>query len=313
MECQGDPARGSGGLALNHCFHENQIDQLRELLDWGERSLPGTAVCEGYARLTFGPRLDRHFMRFAAQFGAISLLLAVWGPAAFADVIILNFEEPRFATGHGRSGPGNLRPDAVSRAGDRRHVTTTAGFSQGVNMPGTLDLFVTITHSGVIRSVLLGGGSLGGDVEKPAEAAAAKGSSGLTAVSTGSLSPSESPDPVANPSARSDCRNGICRDPLDDNSGVVFSFDFSNFVGGVSLQRIDILDFEDESTGETLTIGLFEEIKSRIADTDRDDGASPITGGTLNDNAASRLDLQNFCSGNIGVNRYQIELDDPGA
>ena len=252
-------------------------------------------------------------MRFATQFCAISLLFVFWGGPAAADVIILNFEEPRFATWHGRTGTGNLRPDDASPGDDRNQVTTAAGFGRSVNMPGTLDLFVTVTHGGMARPVSLSGDSAGGGLEKPAEVAAAKSSSGSPAVSIGPLSPGESPDRVAKPAVRDDCSNGICRDPLDDNDGAVFSFDFSNFVGGVSLQRIDILDLEDESTGASLTIGLFDEIKTRIADIDRGDGVPQIIGGNVDNNAASRLDLQNFFSGNVGINRYRIELGDPGA
>lgn len=268
-------------------------------------------------------------MRIAARLAAIPLLLALGAPSAWADVIILDFNDPGFETGNGTVSANHPLVNDPSFTSHGRVVSSTVGFNQTTNMAGTLAVGVTAVGPNpdphidpplpVIFDTRLGHTS-DGDLEDLFGPANAEGSPGFLPYPT---------TPAGGPGFGAGIRPGhvlirnenktgcsapgdtTCSDPDDDDSGALFTFDFSAFAGGVSLHEIDIFDLDSGWPDETVSIALFDTNDDPIAGSD---GPTLIIDGSdVGNRKAARLDLQHFFNGNAGVGRLQVEFSSSGA
>ena len=266
-------------------------------------------------------------MRFAAGFGAISLLLALAAAPAQADVIILDFNDDFDGTGNGTgNGTVNANHPLVNDPPFTNHgfvVTTTTGFNQTTGTAGTIQVGITADDPppdspnendlAVIFDTRLPN-TADPDLEDPLGAANAEGEDGFLAYpitpASGGFGAARRPGHVLiRNNNDTGCGDGVCNNPNDDGSGTVFNVDFSNFDGGVSLLTIDILDLDDESASdELLTLAIFDEETGDQIGSDVE-----IVGADIGDRNVARLDLQHFFDGNAGVGRMQIELSSSGA
>ena len=255
-------------------------------------------------------------MRIAAGLSAVTLLLALGAPSALADVIILDFNDPGFATGNGTVNADHPLVNDPAFTSHGRVVTSTTGFNQTTNMAGTLPVGVTATGIGPDIAVIFDSrlpNTADGDLEDPFDAATDEGQPGfldypITPAGGPGFGAGIRPGHLLIRNTNStDCGTGICSNPNDDNDGVDFSFDFSAFTGGVSLLTIDVFDLDDEATDETVTIALFDTTGTQI------NGDLVIDGDQIGDNAAARLDLQHFFNGNAGVGRLDVDFSSSGA
>lgn len=261
-------------------------------------------------------------MRIAASISAISLLLALSAPSALADVVILDFNDPGFATGNGTVSANHPLVNSPNFTSHGRVVTNTVGFNQTQNVAGTLPVGITATGLAPELAVVFDSrlpNTADGDLEDLFGPATAEGSPGFLPYPITDSTPAQEaagfgdgirPGHVLIKNTNSTgCGDGTCDNPNDDGSGATFNFDFSAFAGGVSLQRIDILDIDDNTPnpGETVTIALFDEGGAQI------DADLVIDGSQIGNRNAARLDLQHFFNGNAGVGRLEVVFSSSGA
>lgn len=82
------------------------------------------------------------------------------------------------------------------------------------------------------------------------------------------------------------------------------AFDFSAFMGGVSLQTIDIIELElGAASDRTVGFGLLDGTGRQPVADPVVEGARPAERRAIDDDDAIRLDLHQFFSGNAGVGR----------
>lgn len=257
-------------------------------------------------------------MRIAARIGTAILLLVLCGSGAWADVIVLDFNDADFAVP--TAPPVDSTHPLVNDPSYSNHgriVTSTTGFNQTTGLPGTMPVGISAVGPGPDIAVIFDtrlNYTGTEDLEDPFGAASAEGSAGFLPYpitpGNGVYSSGIRPGHVLiRNSFSSTCSGGVCPNPDDDNDGSVFNFNFDSavFTTGVDLISLDVFDVDDGWVNESVTLSIYDMEDDQIGDD------VVILGSQVGDGNAARLDLAYFFAGNAGVGRLQVAISGSGA